>query len=211
MTMADASATILSPEKASALYAPKASVPKLDASGKIEPQFFATEPGKTTLGVACFGDSMTRGLGGTASTYPATLDSLIPVDVLNYGVDSQFTSEIALRNGGLDVFVTVEGGSIPASGSVGVTILAGNPWRNGSVWTFPGSLAGIKGVLTKNAADAWSFARTTAGTATVVLAETKFVSAQQAGAGVGRIIWAGRNNPTLPRPAANVRAMATEA
>lgn len=171
------------------------------------------QAGKAVTGLACYGDSMTQGSGGGGTNYPAVLDTLVPVTVANYGIASQQSFEIALRNGGLDVFVTVSGGSIPASGSVVVTVLPALNWRAGSAWSFPGTLEGVPGVLAKSAATpaVWTFTRNASGSAVPVRPESRFQSAQQAPAGVGRIIWVGRNNPTLPQPATDVRAMAAEA
>lgn len=146
--------------------------------------------------IAAFGDSMTNGFLGGGPTYPIALASALGVEVQNFGIPSQTSHEIALRQGGLHLSLTVAGDSIPASGSVAVTAYAPTgTWRSGFAWSFPGTLAGIDGTLTKASDNTWSFTRTTAGTATTCPPGTLFVPATEKPYDSWiQIIWAGRNN-----------------
>lgn len=172
----------------------------------------AERTAKALLGIAAFGDSMTIGLGGGGSSYPKTLMQKTGLPVWNYGISSQSSTEVALRSGALDVWITVSGGLIPASGSVAVTsVIPSGKWHETNSWTFEGHLGGVRGVLTKSTAGAWSFARFVAGSAVTVPPETRWESAQQPGSLVGRIIWVGRNYPILENVVRDVQAMVSDA
>jgi len=175
-------------------------------------QNYAKRTAQALLGIACFGDSMTEGTGGSGTSYPGTLQTLTSVPVSNYGTMAQMSTEVALRTGGLDVFVTVTGDTIPASGSVAVTaVLPTGTWRSDYAWTFSGSLAGIPGTLSKAVGNTWTFTRAAAGTATACPPESRWQSARTPAPLVGRIYWAGRNNPDVVINARDARAVVTAA
>jgi len=149
--------------------------------------------------VAGFGDSMLGDNGNIGRTTLGMLAQALNVSVFLGGVPGQTSTEVALRQGGLDVRVNVSGNLIPA-GTTPVTITIPTPggtWKTGSTWTFTGSIAGIPGTLTKSTTDTWTFTRTAAGTATTVSPETKFISTDGVNnAGRVQVIRAGKNNTT---------------
>lgn len=152
--------------------------------------------------VACFGDSLTNGYyggtsGHTADAYPAKLQALVPagVTVFNVSTSGRTVDEVAVRIGALALPITVTGGSIPASGPVGVTTTTTVGWGPG-VRSYTGTLAGIPGVLNRadGATTTLAFARTTAGSATAVTPGTIFVPDQAGHDTDTAVIFLGRND-----------------
>lgn len=172
---------------------------------------YANRQGKALLGATFWGDSMDMDFGGLGTSVPSVVNSLVPVPVTGRGVSGQSITEIALRQGGLNLFVTVAGGQIPASGSVAVTVLPSETWRTGSAWSFTGYLCGVLGTLAKDAADVWTFTRTAAGTAVAAPAESLWQSSQRTGAMMGQLLRGGRNSPNLDVFTRDLRAMVTRA
>lgn len=146
--------------------------------------------------VAGFGDSMLADHGGLGTTTLSVLSAELGVEVFSGGVPGQTSTEVALRQGGLDVFLTAAGNLIPASGPVPVVVdQPTGTWKTGSIWNFTGSLAGVKGVLTKSAAEAWTFTRAASGPAVSVKPETRWVSTEGSTRNNWVQIWrCGRNN-----------------
>lgn len=127
--------------------------------------------------IACYGDSMTGDHGGTGTSTASALAAVTGVEVHLGGVPGQTSTEAALRQGGLDVFITATGNSIPASGPVAVTVVQPTGiWKTGLAWNFAGSLAGVPGVLNKSTTDTWTFTRSVPGTAVVCNPETRWVA-----------------------------------
>lgn len=153
------------------------------------------------------GDSMTEGFGGGGVSYPNVMNGLVPVPVTNNGKSYYTSTEVALEGGGLDLWVTVTGGTIPASGSVGVTVSISS-WWSSTARSFSGSLNGIPGVLAKSDTGVWSFTRGTAGSATACPPETRWMAATRATGNSAPIIWIGRNNVNVDRITRDVRALA---
>ncbi len=137
--------------------------------------------------IACWGDSLTYGQGGTNapySSYPARLSNMTGLTVHNMGVGGETSVTIAARQGGLDIKLT-EAVTIPADTSeVEISFAAYNQDgsyagvivpRNVSIagWN-PCTINGIEGTLSVSVnTDVsprvlnWAkFKRTTAGTAT---------------------------------------------
>jgi hypothetical protein len=126
--------------------------------------------------IAGYGDSMFGDHGGTGVSTLSALELLSGVEVYKGGIPGQTSTEASLRQGGLDIFVTAAGDTIPASGPVAVTVLPAGTWMTSTAWNFTGSLAGIPGILRKEVGDTWNFTRTATGTATTIKAETRWVS-----------------------------------
>lgn len=155
----------------------------------------------TTKTVALNGDSITAGISASR------IQTSLGVTVTNLGVAGQASSEIAIRQGGLQPLLTVTGNQIPASGAVNVTAMTPTTsYRAASSTSVPftwvGTLAGIPGTLTHysdQASNLWTFTRTASGTATTCPAGTPFICTQ-ADPHVGTIqtIWPGRNNINIP-------------
>lgn len=102
--------------------------------------------------IVCWGDSMTVGNEGITDlgAYPAILEAKIGPQVLNGGVGGQTSTQIGVRQGGVPTYATVLGGSIPAHGDGGVTVLFKTGYEpltspNGSV---RGSILGVEGNIT---------------------------------------------------------------
>lgn len=152
--------------------------------------------------IACWGDSMTAGAGGGGTTYPGVLATLLPGrTVTNLGVGGQVSMQIAARQGGRQIKLSVTGDAIPASGGVLITARNINPLYNSGGYTgsMAGTLAGVAGVLssTDAATDAeavWTFTRNASGSAVACPPDTVFIpdTASQNEAKT-IIIWSGRN------------------
>lgn len=162
----------------------------------------------STVDVVCWGDSMTDGWPTSDFTdratmaYPGVLDSLLAnATVHNAGSTGQSADEIALRQGGLVLRVTVTGGEIPASGGVTVTVDSTIAWRldrgfsqNRDVSGVYGTLAGVPGRMTRSSSTL-TFTRTTAGSAVPVTGAQRFVSSEgEDNATRVQILFAGRND-----------------
>lgn len=160
--------------------------------------------------IAVFGDSMAGDHGGTGVSIAKALATVTGLEVFAGGVPGQTSTEVALRQGGLDVFITAPGNVLPAPAapvSVQITEPAGM-WKTGSAWTFTGTLAGVIGQLKKDAADAWTFTRAAAGAAVQLQPETRWISTEGAARRDWVQIWrSGRNNVNGETIARDERAM----
>jgi len=147
--------------------------------------------------LSCWGDSITEG-GSPGAPWPTTLQTLVSTrtTVNNYGISGQMSGTIGARQGGVQIACVVTGGSILATtATVNVTITpsAGDVKNlNGDLLC---SLMGIPGDLVFSGTSAATFARTIAGTATVVPDGTLAIPSQGLGhEGDLVIIWVGRND-----------------
>lgn len=106
------------------------------------------------------------------------LEATLGVDVYNGGVGGMSSSDIAIRQGGLDPLVTISGDTIPTSGAVAVTdISPATSYRTNGTgsFSFVGTLAGVPGTLTHAMTpNTWSFTRTTSGSAIACPPGTSF-------------------------------------
>ncbi|PPG39476.1 hypothetical protein C5C17_11845 [Pseudoclavibacter sp. RFBA6] len=110
---------------------------------------------------ACLGDSLTRGYSGggdwpVSESWPGilgTLDSRATVH--NLGMSGSTVDEIGLNVGALEL-VAQAAVSVPASGSVAVTVQAGIGWRPTTQWVIHGTLGTVPGTLTRPANQATS-------------------------------------------------------
>jgi hypothetical protein len=119
------------------------------------------------------GDSLTKD-----GRWTEGLDPLIAASVTNAGVSGHTSEEVAIRQGGLVLTVTVTGGSIPASGSVAVSSANTYLSTESVQFTSVGTIAGIAGTLTKAIGDDWTtmtFTRTGSGSVTAVAGAVPFV------------------------------------
>lgn len=146
--------------------------------------------------VACWGDSWTE--GSATPWWPAQLDSLISASVVNLGKSGQTADEIAVRQGGYVLQLSVAGSSIPASGSVTATSSQGFFFRTDNPWAQLGTLAGVPGTLSRASGDPlgqFTFTRTTSGSAVAVAGTTPFSSADAVSYESNlQILFAGRND-----------------
>jgi len=66
--------------------------------------------------IDCKGDSLTQGTGGNGQNIATCLAAFFPHRIVNnHGIGGQTAQQIAARQGGLPVTLTVTGGSVPAS------------------------------------------------------------------------------------------------
>jgi lysophospholipase L1-like esterase len=143
------------------------------------------------------GDSLTHGVGQTP--YTTALAGLTGRDVANYGLGGQTSTEIAARFGASTTYLSVAGNTIPASGSVGVTVYDVDLLRTGAGASMAVTLYGVRGTLTRGAgtgvfAGAYTFTRATAGSAVTVPARVQIIPDTSALKERVAIIWIGNNN-----------------
>ena len=156
---------------------------RLFSSAMGEEEFAALVAGN---GVVAWGDSLTAGAGATGGstgtfTYPALAQNLFTPKraVLRHGFGGQTSTQIAARMNAVPILVTVTGNTIPTSGSVGVTAKSINILTSSGVYsgTQRGWLAGVFGTMTTDLDGNWSFARSVAGSAVPVPANSRFTPA----------------------------------
>lgn len=155
---------------------------------------------------AAVGDSLTDGYSNGArwdevDSYPSKLAAELPAGttVTNYGQSGATSDQINLLLGLTPFRVRINGGTIPATGPVNLTVtqVIGG-WNDTQDLTFSGHLEGIYGSL-KRTAGAWTFTRSATGEA---LARTygtfrAFNGAMPSLAGIGGhslIVGYGRND-----------------
>jgi hypothetical protein len=147
------------------------------------------------------GDSMTQGWPlaefppGAGLDWPARFKTRWPAGtVINGGKAGQSADEVALRQGGYALEVSVTGGSIPASGAVIVTTTQKYAWRLDRAWTCLVDIAGVQGTLSRAGA-VLTFTRTANGDAVPVPGKVRVVSRQpEANPDAIHVIFAGRND-----------------
>ena len=110
--------------------------------------------------IACEGDSLTAGAGGSGG-YEVMLAAGLPGRTIsNQGVGGQKSLQIAARLGGVIPTVTVTGGSIPTSGSVAVTFATGyEAVTSQGPTSLACTIAGVVGAITGNGTT-WTFTPT---------------------------------------------------
>lgn len=112
------------------------------------------------------------------------------------GKGSEMAEHIAARLGSVPALVTVEGGSIPASGAVAITT-SNVPLIN-AIRPYTGTLAGVPGTFGYRADPAsFIFTRTTAGAVTPVPAGTPFIADASSYRDATVLLWMGKNNMHL--------------
>lgn len=163
----------------------------------LNTRIYGSSKGKS---IVAWGDSLTEGSGGTP--YPQQLSTLLSTTVINEGFGGQTTKKIIARQGGASALATVSSNSIPASGSVAVTLdVSLLSYPTSSSLSITGYLNGILGTLTKDTSNNYSFARSVAGSATITPPNTPFVvtkstrntSALQLDYGIN-LFWCGSND-----------------
>lgn len=77
------------------------------------------EPGTVTHNISCWGDSLTSGSGG--KPYASILKELLPErNVSDYGIAGQHAREIAARQGGYPIEITLEGNAFAGRQAVNI-------------------------------------------------------------------------------------------
>lgn len=171
--------------------------------------------GLTDAAIVAYGDSLTKATGASlaSKTYPSAAASRLSTLRIpfNRGIGGQTSTQIAARQGGRDIVVTVSGNSIPASGGIAVTAKSINVLFEAGAYTgtIKGTIAGIPGTMSTNASGDWTFTRTSAGSITAAPAGSLFVI-DDAVAFRGYTHWieAGRNNiPDVATILSDIAAM----
>jgi hypothetical protein len=154
--------------------------------------------------VVCSGDSMTGGASGTP--YPSHLAALTNWNVVNMGVGGETSTTISARMGGRPMLAMPDGGSIPASGGVLVTltsddgIAAPTPLLQQYAGVNPVQIAGIEGTLSidnTTAPHIYTFTRSAAGTAVPVNYRTPVITQAMRDYRSGiHVMWWGTNDAT---------------
>lgn len=124
-------------------------IASLDTNGKVPTsQLPASSGGTEVIQILQVGDSLTENWGNSNNNIEIK-DAYGAVNVVNIGKGGQTSPQISARQGGVPVLLTVTGGSIPASGSVDVTVSTNLFYTNASsgTTTQAGTLAGVPGVL----------------------------------------------------------------
>lgn len=152
-----------------------------------------------------WGDSLTQ-LG-----YPSVVAELTGDGVVNEGVISQTSTEIAVREGGVPVTVTVSGNQIPTSGGVQVTFPEDQSpaafVTSGDLVL--GSIAGVEGVTLDNGSHVYTFTPAPQPATPVKVDPGTLWKPDLTGLNTGPVvIWAGRNNFNHPEQVlSDVKAM----
>jgi hypothetical protein len=148
-----------------------------------------------------WGDSLSDTATGN-SPYIDQLAALRPdVSVYHGGIAAQDTVRILARQGSQPTQVTMAGNTIPASGSIAVTLsiplLTNNAYHiyaelSGTLETPSGS---VPGRIIKDTSDAYTFLRTMAGATIACPAGTVFIpDVGRLGRRAANLIWIGRND-----------------
>ncbi len=145
--------------------------------------------------LAFFGDSLTAAAGGISA-----VGTVLGIPTVNRASSGHASLDIAVRQGGAVLAVTVNGGTIPASGAVEVTVSPATGFSAYVSGWYTGSLAGVPGNLGWNVSTGvWTFTRTSAGAATACPPGTPFVSAWALDAEDDvQCLWMGRNDVGKP-------------
>lgn len=157
-----------------------------------------TTPSRTAL--VCIGDSLVRGYtGGTAwnlaDAFPAHMEQHLPgVEVANYGFGGNTTDELAVRIPAVDLYVSVDSGTLPA-GRTAEPITVHRKVSIGPAGTFTqfGAINGIFGNLTYSDGS-WTFTRQTAGDPVPVPGKVIYEVSRDNYSHATALIWCGRND-----------------
>lgn len=120
----------------------------------------AQEPLTPQRRVIMWGDSITAAQG-------TGMSSLIGAPVINRGAAGWASRDVAIRQGAQNVTLGAVGGQIPASGSVGVTVVSPSTGLTPYVKTsWVGDLVGVRGTLARDfSTNTWTFTRAASGSA----------------------------------------------
>lgn len=180
-------------------------------------------PAARAASLACWGDSLTYGVGGAGVTYPDLLGNQLGRSTYNGGVIGERSSGVATRQGGRrpDVRVPAPTGQALPPNTFKVNVDQASPWWARAMviqeeGTLPGALAGVHGVLNKqgNYRDEFSpyyFTRDQGTERPRAGQFTADIGVEYAG--VDQIIWCGHNDlrlvdaPNVP-PSAGRKAQA---
>lgn len=152
-----------------------------------------TSPYDTPTALAIWGSSSAEGYGGGGVSVSSELQTRFGLPFYNGGVGGQWSTHIAARQGGRPGLFTATGNTIPASGSVTMTV--SNMTVPGS-FNATGTFLGISGTLVLSGGN-FVFTRASSGSATAMPADTPFIPTLGTQYRTrGTLIWAGKNDIT---------------
>lgn len=185
-------------------------LPALSCSAAAKPA--APHPACPPSQVVAWGDSLTYGLtqlggvwGQARPTWLETVGASLGVPTKNFGVPSQGSAEIAVRQGGLQPRVTLSGGRIPAKSRTPIRIDAINPpdgwsqYADAGTMTMHGVLGDVPGTLQHTltpGVDAFAFVPDVPPDTDISVPAASAFSGDEGAdyRGCFEIIWAGNNN-----------------
>lgn len=124
---------------------------------------------------------MTGDAGRTGTTTGAYIGTALGLPAFQGGVPGQTTTETSFRAGGIELWGSVTGGSIPTSGTVPVVMNVPTArWATAKAWTSPVSAiledgTAIPGSLVKAVGNTWTFQAMFLTAAKAALREVKFI------------------------------------
>lgn len=159
-------------------------------------------PVKTDMKRAAgFGSSSMQNSAGAFGAFFAGRN----IDYFDGGKGSELIQHTAARMGAVPALVTIPGNTIPAAGAVDVTV--SNIQLTGALKAYPGTLAGVPGVLSNRALSSYVFTRTGTGSALTIPADTPFIPDAASYRDALAILWMGKNNMGATDAATTVPAM----
>lgn len=178
---------------------------------------FSISSGPNIVGI---GDSMTAGAGGGGTTYLTALQNLLTqrgstAICTNRGVGGETSVTICARMNGNPLIVKVDGGVIPASGQVGLTLEPINgylpaPLKQGSS-SLTCTLGGVVGTFGRTVnAGIYSYHFTRTGSGAAVTANRPLPLYTDIGKAARNdiyVIWIGQNGPNNERAISDAKAM----
>lgn len=150
-------------------------------------QAWPTYPERT---LTLFGDSLTASVYGVSA-----VGSVLGISTVNRGSAGQGTTDIVMRQGGIQPLIKVVGDEIPPSGAVAIVSIDPSDGYRNAEFNFGGTLGGVPGSLQHLADLSWQFVRTDAGDAVPIPDGARFLCAQAEEAHTHVLaLWTGRNN-----------------
>lgn len=148
--------------------------------------------------IACSGDSLTEGFGPSkwpaTDSWPYKLGQANPnAEIFNLGHSGWTVDEIAVSLGAL-VPTTTATVTVPAGGTVAISVQSGIGWHPGGAREFPGRLGTVPGTLRKVSRATTTEFTSTASSSQTIPAGASFVPAGKSHAWDLLILGAGRND-----------------
>lgn len=150
------------------------------------------------------GDSMTTDYATTGTSQTVLSAAKLGVTPIDLGLSGEMPLEIAYRVGAIPLYLTVAGGSVPASGSVAVTLNRSDGWRTGHTRSYRGVVYDRSDVartviLAKDASDVFTLSQV-GGTGTITIpTEARFIPDHGAYMRLPMKVWIGRNDVNTAR------------
>lgn len=153
---------------------------KIDTAIENALDNFDPDTSTSTLQILQVGDSLTENWGNNSNNIEIK-NAFGAANVQSIGKGGQTSPQIAARQGGRPVLLTISGGILSASGAVSVTPDSNLFYMNASsgTWSQTGTVAGVAGTLTlvkTSGTYAYTFTRSASGTQVAVPNATPFLT-----------------------------------